>query len=50
MNTTPVSLLERLRQPTPRDAWARFVQLYSPLLFHWARSKFKLEQQDEGHD
>jgi len=37
MNTTPVSLLERLRQPADSGAWARFVDLYTPLLFHWAR-------------
>ena len=34
---TPASLLERLRQPEPAQAWTRFVQLYTPLLFHWAR-------------
>lgn len=37
MNTTPVSLLERLRQPAEPSAWPRFVQLYTPLLYHWAR-------------
>lgn len=34
---TPASLLYRLRQPEEDLAWARFVELYSPLLFHWAR-------------
>jgi RNA polymerase sigma-70 factor (ECF subfamily) len=34
---TPVSLLERLRQPGDHDAWHRFVELYTPLIFHWAR-------------
>jgi RNA polymerase sigma-70 factor (ECF subfamily) len=34
---TPASLLERLRQPAQEAAWARFVQLYTPLLFAWAR-------------
>ena len=34
---TPASLLERLKQPAPHDAWDRFVQLYSPFIFHWAR-------------
>ncbi len=34
---TPASLLERLRDPAEKDAWARFVRLYSPLLFRWAR-------------
>lgn len=37
MNTTPVSLLERLRQPADQDAWKRFVQLYTPLLHFWVR-------------
>jgi RNA polymerase sigma-70 factor (ECF subfamily) len=37
MNTTPVSLLERLRDPAAEQAaWERFVQLYTPLLTHWA--------------
>jgi RNA polymerase sigma-70 factor (ECF subfamily) len=34
---TPASLLERLRQPGDADAWSRFVQLYTPLLYYWAR-------------
>ncbi|HTU23627.1 MAG TPA: sigma-70 family RNA polymerase sigma factor [Gemmataceae bacterium] len=37
MHSTPASLLERLRQPDQQLAWTRFVQLYTPLLFHWAR-------------
>jgi RNA polymerase sigma-70 factor (ECF subfamily) len=37
MHTTSVSLLERLRRPDAHAAWVRFVQLYTPLLFHWAR-------------
>jgi RNA polymerase sigma-70 factor (ECF subfamily) len=37
MNTTPVSLLERLCRPDERAAWERFVRLYTPLLCHWAR-------------
>lgn len=36
MFTTPISLLERLRQPTD-SGWARFVDLYTPLLYSWAR-------------
>jgi RNA polymerase sigma-70 factor (ECF subfamily) len=35
--STSVSLLERLRQPDQPDAWPRFVELYTPLLFYWAR-------------
>lgn len=38
MNRTPASLLERLRQPDPPpETWARLVELFTPLLFHWAR-------------
>lgn len=37
MNTTPISLLEQLRRSPDEAAWARFVHLYSPLLFGWAR-------------
>lgn len=36
MHTTSPSLLQRLRQPKAQDAWERFVQLYTPLLYHWA--------------
>jgi RNA polymerase sigma-70 factor (ECF subfamily) len=34
---TPASLLERLRQPREVEAWTRFVQLYTPLLYDWSR-------------
>jgi len=37
MNTTSISLLHRLRQPDDAQAWRRFVHLYSPLLYYWAR-------------
>jgi RNA polymerase sigma-70 factor (ECF subfamily) len=37
MFTTPPSLLERLRSPCEPAAWDRFVHLYTPLLFQWAR-------------
>jgi RNA polymerase sigma-70 factor (ECF subfamily) len=43
MLSTPGSLLERLRKPKETTAWDRFVELYSPLLFHWAK---RLGQQD----
>jgi RNA polymerase sigma-70 factor (ECF subfamily) len=36
MDTTPVSLLEQLRQPESHTAWDRFVALYTPLLHRWA--------------
>jgi RNA polymerase sigma-70 factor (ECF subfamily) len=37
MNTTPASLVERLRQPDDQSAWVRFVDLYTPLLCYWGR-------------
>jgi RNA polymerase sigma-70 factor (ECF subfamily) len=37
MHATPVSLLERLRRPSEPGAWDRFVELYTPLLYYWAR-------------
>src|SRR5881397_142301 len=48
MNTTIPSLLERVRRPADEDAWGRFVQLYTPLLFFWAR-RLGLQDQD-AHD
>jgi RNA polymerase sigma-70 factor (ECF subfamily) len=41
MDRTPASLLEQLRQPSDPaiagPAWNRFVALYTPLLYQWAR-------------
>jgi RNA polymerase sigma-70 factor (ECF subfamily) len=37
MLSTPPSLLDRLRQPSERDAWEKFVEIYSPLFYAWAR-------------
>ena len=45
METTSASLLERLRQPDSAAAWERFVELYSPVLYHWAR-RAGLEEHD----
>jgi RNA polymerase sigma-70 factor (ECF subfamily) len=45
MYTTSVSLLQRLRQPAPHKDWARFVALYTSLLFSWAR-RLGLQDQD----
>lgn len=42
---TPVSLLERVRRPADQDAWSRFVQLYTPLIFYWGR-KCGLQAED----
>jgi RNA polymerase sigma-70 factor (ECF subfamily) len=37
MHTTSASLLQRMRQPSDEESWPRFVKLYTPLLFYWAR-------------
>ncbi|HWB09492.1 MAG TPA: sigma-70 family RNA polymerase sigma factor [Pirellulales bacterium] len=37
MQTTSVSLLQRLRQAATDRDWRRLVDLYTPLLFHWVR-------------
>jgi RNA polymerase sigma-70 factor (ECF subfamily) len=37
MPPTPLSLLERLCRPDDAAAWSRFVHLYTPLLYGWAR-------------
>ena len=37
MNSTSVNLLQRLKSSEAGDAWTRFVELYAPLIFHWAR-------------
>src|SRR5437588_288356 len=37
MLTTSPTLLDQLRQPYQPEAWARFVNLYAPLLLGWAR-------------
>jgi len=39
MNSTSVNLLKRLREPQAESAWQRFVELYAPLIFYWARQK-----------
>ncbi len=43
MHVTPASLLFRLRSSEETSAWTKFVDLYTPLLFHWAE---KLGQQE----
>src|SRR5687767_14676256 len=37
MDSTPQSLLEKLRLAPEPACWDRFVQLYTPLLYDWAR-------------
>lgn len=45
MTKTPASLLERLRTSFDADAWARFVALYTPLIYSWGR-RVGLQDQD----
>ncbi len=45
MNTTSESLLIRLRSPDDQQAWAKFVEIYTPLIFYWAR-RTGLQQND----
>jgi len=37
VDTTSLSLLERLKLPVDQKAWSRFVQLYTPLIYSWSR-------------
>src|SRR5258708_5514607 len=37
MHNTSPTLLQKLRDPSDVAAWERFVELYLPLLMHWAR-------------
>jgi RNA polymerase sigma-70 factor (ECF subfamily) len=36
MDSTPVSLLERVQRSNDPEAWTRFVRLYAPMLYSWA--------------
>ena len=45
MDKTPASLLQRLRQPAEQEAWGRFVELFTPLIYYWAR-RLGLQHQD----
>lgn len=36
MNTTSISLLNRVRESTDQEAWDRFVDLYTPMIYRWA--------------
>ena len=47
MLSTPLTLLERLRRNKDPDAWGRFVDLYSPLLFEWSRRN-RVPEADAG--
>lgn len=45
MNSTSESLLLKLRKANDQQAWSKFVKLYTPLLFYWARQT-GLQSQD----
>jgi RNA polymerase sigma-70 factor (ECF subfamily) len=45
MYTTSVTLLEQLHRPGEKQAWDRFVELYTPLLYYWA-SRMGLQPSD----
>src|SRR5262245_15468278 len=47
MDTTSISLLERVRQPSDQEAWSRFVNLYTPLLLAWVRRTGAMQQEAE---
>jgi RNA polymerase sigma-70 factor (ECF subfamily) len=36
MDPTPASLLLRIRRSDDQNSWRQFVELYTPLLYHWA--------------
>lgn len=43
MLITPASLLYKLQKQDEPTAWERFIAIYTPLLYHWAK---QLGQQD----
>jgi RNA polymerase sigma-70 factor (ECF subfamily) len=43
MQTSP-TLLKRLRNGDDREAWERFVEIYSPVLYRWARGSGLTDQ------
>lgn len=45
MHTTSVSLLQRVRVVSDKEAWERFVRLYTPLLLYLAK-RLGLQEQD----
>jgi RNA polymerase sigma-70 factor, ECF subfamily len=47
MDTTSISLLERVRQPSDQEAWSRFANLYTPLLLAWVRRTGATQQEAE---
>ncbi|GAB5444217.1 MAG: sigma-70 family RNA polymerase sigma factor [Fuerstiella sp.] len=39
MQSTSVNLLKRLKETGASEDWNRFVQLYTPLIYYWIRSR-----------
>jgi len=39
MPTTRASLIARIKDPRDTEAWARFYDLYAPLIYRYARSR-----------
>ncbi len=39
MDSTSANLLRRLRTSDAESAWERFIELYTPLIFFWARKR-----------
>ncbi len=44
---TPLSLIERLRDPTDAASWHRLVDLYSPLIRRWLRRALQEADEDD---
>ena len=47
MDSTPASLLLRLRETSDEEAWPRFVKIYTPLLYRWVE-RYGLQPQDSA--
>lgn len=45
MDSTSVSLLDRLKSASQQQSWQRFVELYAPLLYHWV-SRYGVSKND----
>ena len=43
--STSITLIESVRNDAP-GAWDRFVQIYSPLVYHWCHTKSRLSRED----
>jgi len=47
MDTTPVSLLQRLREDNDPKDWSDFISLFTPLLCRWAQEMRMPSQEAE---